>query len=79
MSTAKEIEDAICILERTERNKLLQHVPQLFPEIAGDVDGNASFATTSRAQHSANCWMGAKPICQRTPGSYPKVAESDFD
>ena len=38
MSTAKEIEDAIRALEQTERDKLLQHLPQLFPEVPGDVE-----------------------------------------
>ncbi len=38
MSTVKEIEDAIRTLEHTERDKLLQHLPQLFPELAGDVE-----------------------------------------
>jgi hypothetical protein len=36
MSTAREIEEAIRTLPSSERNKLLQHIPALFPELAGD-------------------------------------------
>ena len=36
MSTAQEIEDAIRSLSPSEREKLLQHIPQIFPEFAGD-------------------------------------------
>src|SRR5207248_4935103 len=38
MSTAQEIEDAIRSLSPSEREKLLQHIPHIFPEFAGDAD-----------------------------------------
>jgi hypothetical protein len=36
MSTAQEIEDAIRSLPPSERAKLLQHLPNILPEFAGD-------------------------------------------
>jgi hypothetical protein len=36
VSTAQEIENAILSLSAVERDKLVQHIPQLFPEIADD-------------------------------------------
>ncbi|HEY1769359.1 MAG TPA: hypothetical protein VGG02_03790 [Chthoniobacterales bacterium] len=36
MSTAQEIEAAIRMLAKSERDKLFQHLPELFPELAGD-------------------------------------------
>ena len=36
MSTAQEIEDAIRFLSPAERAKLLQHLPDILPEFAGD-------------------------------------------
>jgi hypothetical protein len=36
MSTAQEIEDAIRSLSPSERAKLLQHLPDILPEFAGD-------------------------------------------
>lgn len=38
MSTAREIEEAIRTSPASERKKLLQHIPALFPELAGDAE-----------------------------------------
>ncbi len=38
MSTAREIEEAIRSLPTSERNKLLHHIPDLFPELSGDAE-----------------------------------------
>jgi hypothetical protein len=38
MTTAHEIEEAIRALEKTERAKLFEHLPQLFPELGGDAE-----------------------------------------
>ena len=38
MSTAHEIEKAIHSLPTSERNKLLKTIPDLFPELSGDVE-----------------------------------------
>jgi hypothetical protein len=38
MSTAREIEEAIRTLPTSERDKLLRHIPALFPELAGDAE-----------------------------------------
>jgi hypothetical protein len=38
MITAREIEEAIRTLPAAERDKLLQHIPALFPELAGDAE-----------------------------------------
>jgi hypothetical protein len=38
VSTAQEIEDAIRSLSAAEREKLLQLIPQLFPEFGGDAE-----------------------------------------
>lgn len=38
MSTASEIEEAIRTLPASEREKLLQHIPVLFPELAVDAE-----------------------------------------
>ena len=36
-STAQEIEDAIRSLPASERAKLLEHLPEIFPEFSGDL------------------------------------------
>ena len=43
MSTAREIEEAIRSLPASERDKLLHHLPGLFPEFAGDTEWERIF------------------------------------
>src|SRR5207249_10041717 len=38
MSTAREIEEVIRSLPASERNKLVHHIPDLFPELSGDAE-----------------------------------------
>ena len=79
MSTAQQIEEAIRTLEQTERDKLLQQLPQLFPELAGDVEWERIIrdaqprAAFSELLHRYETGLSADR------DSYPKVAESDFD
>ena len=79
MSTAQEIEEAIRALEKSERAKLFEHLPQLFPELTGD----AEWAAISRDDQPR---PGFSALIDRyetrlssEPDAYPKVAESDFD
>ena len=44
MSTAQEIEDAIRSLPLSERAKLLEHLPAIFPEFTGDHEWNKIIA-----------------------------------
>lgn len=79
MSTAQQIEEAIRALVKAERDKLFQHLPQLFPELGGGAEWESIIRddqprptfSTLLDRYDAN--LSAKP------DSYPKVAESDFD
>ena len=79
MSTAQEIESAIRSLSLTERDKVLQHIPQLFPEFAGDSEWER-IAQDDRPR------PGLTELLNRYEGelargshAFPKVAEGDFD
>ena len=79
MSTAQEIEAAIRSLDQPERDKLLQHLPQLFPELAGDIEWE-------RIIHDEQPRPGFSTLLDRYDAdlsanreSFPKVAESDFN
>ena len=79
MSTAQEIEEAIRGLPPAERDKLLLHIPRLFPEFAGDEDWN-------RITHDERPRPVFRDLLNRyeaelntDPGKFPKVAEGDFD
>ena len=79
MGRAQQIEEAIRALEKAERDKLLQHLPQLLPELAVDPawehilhdDRPRPSFTTMLDRYEADL--------SAAPDSYPKVAESDFD
>ena len=79
MSTAQQIEDAIRTLEKTERDKLLQHLPQLFPELAVDPQWE-SITRDERPRPSFSTLLDRyEADLSAEPNTYPKVAESDFD
>jgi hypothetical protein len=79
MSTAQEIEDAIRSLAPSERDKLRDHIPHLFPEFAGDSEWQRIIhderprggLTTLLNQYEAHLNMNAD--------AFPSIAESDFE
>lgn len=79
MSTARQIEEAIRALEKTERDKLFQHLPKLFPELAGDFEWERIISderprpTLTALVDTYEAELSAKPE------SFPKAAEGDFD
>ncbi len=79
MSTAKEIEDAIRTLEETERDQLLQHLPQLFPELAGDLEWERIIRDDQPRAAFSKLLDRYETDLSTERDSYPKVAESDFD
>lgn len=79
MSTAQEIEEAIRTLGQTEREKLLQHLPQLFPELAGDAEWE-TFLRDERSRPGFSALLDSyEARLAAEPDAYRKVAESDFD
>ena len=75
MSTAQEIENAIRLLSPVERNKLLHHIPQLFPEFAGDADWER-IAKDERPRPALTEMLNRY---ESEIATFPKVAEEDFD
>lgn len=79
MSTAQQIEEAIRSLPKVERAKLLQHLPQLFPELAGDAEWE-SIIRDEQPRPSLGAQLDHYDSeVSANPDTYPKVAESDFD
>jgi hypothetical protein len=79
MSTAQEIEEAIRGLHETERDKLFEHLPQLFPQLAGDAEW-VGIIRDDRPRRSFSTLIDSYEAHLSTePEAYPKVAESDFD
>lgn len=79
MSTAQQIEEAIRALGEAEREKLLQHLPQLFPELAVDPEWERILRDDQPRPSFTRLVDGYEANLSAKPDAYPKVAESDFD
>ncbi len=79
MSTAQEIAEAISTLEQAERNKLLQHLPQLFPELAGDIEWERIIRDDQPRPAFSKLLDRYDTDLSADRDTYPKVAKSDFD
>jgi hypothetical protein len=79
VSTAQQIEEAIRALEKSERDKLLQHLPQLFPELAGDAEWESIIRDDQPRPSFSKLLDRYDADLSAKADSYPKVAESDFD
>ena len=79
MSTAQEIENAIQSLSPSERDKLRQHIPQIFPEFAGDSEWER-IARDERSRPELTKLLNRyEDDLSRDPETYPRVAETDFE
>lgn len=79
MSTAQEIENAIRSLSATERDKLVQHIPQLFPEFVRDVEWERIAQDDKPRAALTELLNRYEADLARDSGAFPKVAEGDFD
>jgi hypothetical protein len=78
MSTAQEIENAILSLSPSERDKLLQHIPQLFPEFAGDSEWNRIIHDERPRARLTSLLNQYEAHLSATPDAFPRIAEGDF-
>jgi hypothetical protein len=63
MSTAHEIEEAIRTLPSSERDKLLRHIPALFPELAGDAEWERVLRDERPRPELSRCSMRQRNSC----------------
>jgi uncharacterized protein YjgD (DUF1641 family) len=78
VSTAQQIEEAIRSLEKTERDKLLQHLPQLFPELAGDAEWERIIRDERQRPELTRLLDETEEQLRRNPDSLPEVKASDW-
>jgi hypothetical protein len=79
VSTAHEIEEAIRALEQAERDKLLAHLPQLFPELSKDAEWERILRNDTPRPAFSTLLDRYEADLSANREAYPKVAESDFD
>jgi hypothetical protein len=78
MSTAREIEEAIRTLPSSERDKLLRHIPALFPELAGDAAWERLIRDERPRPELSALLDETEQQLRRDPNSLPRVKASDF-
>jgi hypothetical protein len=78
MSTAREIEEAIRTLPSSERDKLLRHIPALFPELAGDAEWQRIIQDNRPRPELSRLLDETEEQLHRNPNSLPKIKASDF-
>ena len=78
MSTAREIEEAIRSLPASERDKLLHHLPGLFPELAGDAEWERIIKDERQRPALSRALDEAESEFGRNPDSFPKMTDQDF-
>jgi hypothetical protein len=78
MSTAREIEEAIRTLPASERDKLLRHIPALFPELAGDADWERIIQDERPRPELNRLLDETEEQLRRNRNSLPKIKASDF-
>jgi hypothetical protein len=78
MSTAREIEEAIRSLVPSERNKLLQDIPDLFPELSGDAEWERIIADERPRPALTELLDKTEADFRRNPGGFPELTERDF-
>ena len=79
MSTAQEIEDAIRSLSPSEREKLRQHISQIFPEFAGDPEWERIFRDDRRRPALTELLNRYEADLSEDPEKLLKIAENDFE
>ena len=78
MSTAREIEEAIRSFPASERNKLLHHIPDLFPELSGDAEWERIIADERPRSALTELLDKTEAEFRHNPDAFLEVNERDF-
>ena len=78
MSSAREIAEAIRTLPASERNKLLHHIPALFPELAGDSEWEQIIRDERRRPELSKLLDETEEQLRRNPKAFSRMKPSNF-
>ena len=78
MSTAQEIEDAIRALPAPERRKLLETIPDLFPELSGDAEWERTIHDDRPRPSLTEALDKIDNELRRDPEKFPEIRDADF-
>ena len=78
MSTAQEIELAIRSLTPAEREKLVNNLPRLLPELDGDAAWDRIVRDTQQRPAFTALVDEVQAVYRRDPKAFPEIKDSDF-
>src|SRR5437660_9813295 len=78
MSTAREIEEVIRSLPASERNKLVHHIPDLFPELSGDAEWERIIAAERPRPALTELLDKAEAEFRHNPDRFLELTERDL-
>jgi len=78
VSSAREIEHAIRSLPASERNKLLHHIADLFPELSGDAEWECIITDERPRPALAELLDKMEAEFQRDRDAFPELTGRDF-
>jgi hypothetical protein len=78
MSTAHEIEEAIRSLSASERKKLLDDIPDLFPELRGDAEWERIIADERPRPALTELLDKTEAEFRRNPDAFSELSERDL-
>jgi hypothetical protein len=79
MSTAKEIEAAILALPRSEREKLVEDLPAILPELDGDAEWSRIINDPRPRPALSALGDQIEAELKADPERFPEIKDSDFD
>lgn len=79
MSTVQEIEAAIRALSDDERAKLVEHLPEILPELDGDREWQRIIRGTTPRPALSALGDSVMAALSKDPNAFPEIRESDFD
>jgi hypothetical protein len=79
MSTAHEIEAAIRLLSAPEREKLINDLPALLPELDGDLAWNQIIRDTHSRPGLTELLDKIATGHKKNPAEFPEINDKDFD
>ena len=79
MSTAHEIEAAIRALSPVEREKLINDLPLLLPELDGDLAWNRIVGDTRTRPGLSALLDQVEADYKSSPAAFPEIKDKDFD
>ena len=79
MSTVQEIKEAIRALPQKEREKLVEDLPSILPELGGDTEWSRIIHDSRPRPALTQLGNDIAAKLKANPATFPEIRESDFE